>query len=45
MAELMRKFIEMNDMDVFAVAVLYFASVTFGGIYCIKKWRDKDGSK
>ena len=37
MAELMRKFFEMNDTDVLIVAVLYFGSVLIGGIYCIRK--------
>ena len=45
MAELMRKFFEMNDLDVLVVAVLYFASVTIGGIYCIKKWKEEDNDK
>lgn len=39
MTELIRKFFEMSDTDVLIVSVLYFASITFGGIYCIKKWK------
>ena len=42
MAEMMRKFFEMNDMDVLVVAVLYFTSVIGGWIYCCKKWRKDD---
>lgn len=42
MAEIMRKFFEMNDMDVLVVAVLYFTSVIGGGIYCIRKWKKED---
>jgi len=42
MAELMRKFFEMNDTDVLIVAVLYFTSVIVGWIYCCKKWRKED---
>lgn len=46
MAELMRKFFEMNDMDVLIVAILYFSSVIGGWIYCCKKWRkDDEGRK
>ena len=33
----MRKFFEMNDMDVLIVAILYFGSVLVGGIYCVRK--------
>ena len=39
MAELMRKFFEMNDMDVVIVAVVYFASVIGCFIYF---WRKDD---
>lgn len=42
MAELMRKFFEMNDTDVLIVAILYFSSVIGGWIYCCKKWRKED---
>lgn len=45
MAEMMRKFFEMNDMTVLIVAILYFTSVLLGGIYCIKKWRKEDNEK
>ena len=45
MAELMRKFFEMNDMDVLIVAVLYFTGVIGGGIYCIRKWKKEDENK
>lgn len=38
----MRKFFEMNDMDVVVVAILYFVSVIGGWIYCCKKWRKDD---
>ena len=46
MAELMRKFFEMNDMDVLIIGVLYFGGVLIGAIYCIRKWRkeDREGS-
>jgi len=45
MAEMMRKFFEMNDTDVLVVAVLYFTSVIGGWIYCCKKWRKDDEEK
>ena len=45
MAEMMRKFFEMNDTDVLIVAFLYFTGVTIGGIYCIRKWREEDDEK
>lgn len=45
MAEMMRKFFEMNDTDVLIVAFLYFTGVTIGGIYCIRKWRKEDDKK
>lgn len=38
-AELIRKFFEMNDMDVLIIGVLYFGGVLIGAIYCIRKWR------
>ena len=42
----MRKFFEMNDMDVLIIGVLYFGGVLIGAIYCIRKWRkeDREGS-
>ena len=40
----MRKFFEMNDMDVLIVAILYFGSVLVGGIYCLKEWKDDDNN-
>ena len=46
MAELIRKFFEMNDMDVVIVAFVYFTSVIGIWIYCCKKWRkDDEGRK
>ena len=42
MAELMRKFFEMNDMDVVIVAVVYFTSVIGCFIYF---WRKDDEEK
>ena len=42
MAEMMRKFFEMNDMTVLIVAVLYFTGVVVGWVYCCKKWKGKD---
>ena len=45
MAELMRKFFEMNDMDVLVVAILYFVSVIGGWIYCCKKWKGEESEK
>ena len=45
MAELMRKFFEMNDTDVLIVAFLYFTSVIGGWIYCCKKWKEQDNDK
>lgn len=38
----MRKFFEMNDMEVLVVAILYFTSVIGGWIYCCKRWRKDD---
>lgn len=42
MSEIMRKFFEMNDIDVLIIATLYFTVVIGGWIYCCKKWREKD---
>ena len=41
MAELMRKFFEMNDTDVLIVAFVYFTGVLIGGIYCIREGKEK----
>ena len=45
MAELMRKFFEMNDMDVLIIGILYFGSVIVGMVYCIRKWIKEDKEK
>lgn len=46
MAEIMRKFFEMNDLDVLIIAVLYFTSVIIGGIYVfIHDGKGKDHEK
>ena len=45
MAELMRKFYEMNDMDVLIVAFLYFATVIGLWIYTCKQWKKQGQEK
>ena len=45
MAELMRKFFEMNDLDVIIVAALYFTIVIGLWIYTWKKWGKEDEEK
>ena len=42
MAELIRKFFEMNDLDVIIVATLYFTIVIGLWIYTCKKWKKED---
>lgn len=45
MAEIMRKFFEMNDTTVLIVSIIYFTSVAIGWVYCCKKWRADDEEK
>ena len=45
MAELMRKFFEMNDMDVLIIAILYFSTVIGLWIYTCKKWKEEENDK
>ena len=45
MAELIRKFFEMNDMDVLIIAFLYFATVIGLWIYTCRKWKEEENDK
>ena len=45
MAGLMRKFFEMNDMDVLIIAFLYFSTVIGLWIYTCKKWKEEENDK
>lgn len=45
MAGLMRKFFEMNDLDVIIVATLYFTLVIGLWVYTWKKWKEQDNDK
>lgn len=45
MAGLMRKFFEMNDLDVLIIAFLYFATVIGLWIYTCKKWKEEENDK
>jgi len=45
MAELIRKFFEMNDLDVLIVSILYFPIVIGLWVYTWKKWGKEDEEK
>ena len=45
MAEMIRKFIEMNDMVAFCIVIVYFMVVVIGTIYCVIKWTHKEGDE
>jgi predicted transporter len=42
MAELIKKFFEVNDIDVLIVAFIFFASVIGLWIYTCKKWKEEE---
>ena len=45
MAVLIRKFFEMNDLDVIIVATLYFTTVIGLWVYTCKKWKEEENDK